>query len=606
MGTSRDGTVPAHLIRNPAAPAVTGSGASLVADSTRGFRLLWAASILIPLVILMAASLWSARTVENEARARVSRTVDMLHEHALRSLETQEAVLEAVDRRLEGMSWDEIAQSREVHDFLAALDRRSLPSGGIVLVSPDKQLVAGSARFPFARIDASDRDYTDEFAHEPTGTFLGETVTSRPRGTRVFPISRPRTLDDGSSGWIVGSFLPGYFEEFYRSVTEDDRDVVSLVRADGSVLASTYGTVRRELHASRDSFAQTVRASPVAGIISARSEVDGIDRLIAYRVVDGYPLYSVYGLNRSVIRAAWLREVTVYALICGLAAALLLALTLRIQSSVRRERIALAEARQEAERRADAESRLLHAQKVDALGQMVGGVAHDFNNIVQAMKGGAARVTRRADDPDEVRRVAGMIDTTAERGARLIARMLAFARREKTRTEFFDPREALVEIGELLRETIGSGYRVSLAVPEKLPRAKANRSEFETAIVNLVLNARDAMPAGGAVEISASVEQPIGSGADLPQGRFVVVTVADAGSGMDAETLARAGEPFFTTKATDKGTGLGLATVRAFAEQAGGSLTIDSALGEGTTIRLRLPVVEPGTAALDGAVADQA
>ena len=191
-----------------------------------------------------------------------------------------------------------------------------------------------------------------------------------------------------------------------------------------------------------------------------------------------------------------------------------------------------------------------------------------------------------------------MSDSTAERGARLIARMLAFASREKSRTEFFDPREALVEIGELLRETIGSGYRVSLAVPEKLPRAKANRSEFETAIVNLVLNARDAMPAGGAVEISASVEQPIGSGPDLPQGRFVVVTVADAGSGMDAETLARAGEPFFTTKATDKGTGLGLATVRAFAEQAGGSLTIDSALGEGTTIRLRLP--------LDGAVADQA
>jgi len=607
MGTSRDGTVPAHLARDTAAPASAAPGPALLADSTRGFRLLWAASILIPLVILLAASLWSARTVESEARARVSRTVDMLHEHALRSFETQEAILEAIDQRLAGMDWDEIGQSREVHEFLAALDRRSLPSGGIVLVSPDRQLVAGSARFPFARIDASDRDYTDEFAHEPTGTFVGETVSARPSGIRVFPISRPRMLDEGSSGWIVGSFRPDYFEEFYRSVTEDQGDVVSLVRSDGTVLASTYGTLRRELHASSNTFAQTVRSNPVAGIVSARSEIDGIDRLIAYRVLGGYPLYSVYGLNRSVIRTAWLREVAIYAVICALAAGLLLALTLRIQSSVRRERLALAEARLQAERRADAETRLLHAQKVDALGQMVGGVAHDFNNIVQAMKGGAARVTRRAEDPEEVRRVAAMIETTAERGARLIARMLAFARREKTRTEFFNPREALVEIGELLRETIGSGYRVSLAVPEKLPRAKANRSEFETAIVNLVLNARDAMPAGGTVEIAASVEEPVGSSrqAGHPEKRFVVVTVADTGSGMDAETLARAGEPFFTTKATNKGTGLGLATVRAFAEQAGGSLTIESVFGEGTTISLRLPVSEPAGAAADPVTPDQ-
>jgi two-component system, NtrC family, sensor kinase len=608
MGTPRDGTIPANLIRDTETPASAAPGSSLLAESTRGFRLLWAASILIPLVILLVASLWSARTVEIEARARVSRTVDMLHEHALRSLETQEAILEAIDQRLDGLSWEEIPESREIHNFLAALDRRSLPSGGIVLVSPDRQLVAGSSRFPFERIDASDRDYTDEFAHEPTGTFLGETVISRPRGTRVFPISRPRTFDEGSSGWIVGSFRPDYFEEFYRSVTEDEGDVVSLVRADGTVLASTYGTLRRELHASTNTFAQTVRTNPVAGIVSARSEIDGIERLIAYRVVGGYPLYSVYGLNRSVIRAAWLREVTIYAVICALAAALLLALTVRIQNSIRRERLALAEARQEAERRADAESRLLHAQKVDALGQMVGGVAHDFNNIVQAMKGGAARVARRAEEPDEVRRVAAMIESTAERGARLIARMLAFARREKTRTEVFNPREALVEISELLRETIGSGYRVSLAVPDDVPHARANRSEFETAIVNLVLNARDAMPTGGAIEITTFVEEPAYSGQEpgVTEGRFIGVVVADTGSGMDAETLARAGEPFFTTKATDKGTGLGLATVRAFAEQAGGSLTIESVVGDGTRISLRIPTAEPGGAKADTAAPDEA
>jgi len=591
MGASNDTTIAARLARN-AKPASGGSaGTSRLAEATRGFRLLWAASVLIPLVILLAASLWSARNVESEARARVARTVDMLHEHALRSLETQEAILEAVDQRLEDLGWAEIAESPDLHRFLAALDRRSLPSGGIVLVSPEKQMVAGSARFPFERIDAGDRDYTDDFAYEPTGTFLGAPVISRPRGTRVFPISRPRMLGEGSSGWIVASFRPDYFEEFYRSVTEDEHDIVSLIRSDGVLLASTSGTARNELHAHRDMLAQTVRRSPVAGIVSARSEIDGIERLFAYRVVGGYPLYSVYGLNRSVIRAAWLREVMVYALICAFAAVLLLALTARIQTSVRRERRALADARQEAERRAEAESRLLHAQKVDALGQIVGGVAHDFNNIVQAMRGGAARVSRRAEDPDEVRRVAAMIESTADRGARLIARMLAFARQEQSRTEYFDPRDSLIEICELLRETIGSGYRVTLAVPDAVPPVKANRSEFETAIVNLVLNARDAMPSGGTVTVASGIDATPSPDADAQETfqPFFKVSVADSGTGMDEETLARAGEPFFTTKPPGQGTGLGLATVRAFAEQAGGSLAIESTLGEGTTITLRLP-----------------
>jgi two-component system NtrC family sensor kinase len=563
----------------------------MLVEARRGFRLLWAASVMIPLVVLLAASLWAARTIESDAVARVSRTVDMLHEHALRSLEAQEAVLEAIDQRLSGLGWDEIAESREVHGFLAALNRRSLPSGGIILVSPEKQIVAGSRRFPFASIDASDRDYTNAFAHEATGTFLGAPVIARPSGIRVFPVSRPRTLDEGSSGWIVTSFRPDYFEEFYRSVAEDENDIISLVRADGTVLAGTYGGQRGEMHAAGGTLAQIVRANPVSGILSARSEADGIERLIAYRVVSGYPLYSVYGLNRSVIRDAWLREVLIYSLICALAAGLLLGLTYRVQTSVLRERLALADARHEAERRSEAESRLLHAQKVDALGQMVGGVAHDFNNIVQAMKGGSHRITRRAEDPVEVRRVAAMIEASADRGARLIARMLAFARREQTRTEWFEPGEALTEIGELLRETIGSGYRITLTIPESLPPTKANRSEFETAIVNLVLNARDAMPAGGTVSIDAAVEDREASEADpdADSRSFLRITVTDTGTGMDAETLARAGEPFFTTKATDRGTGLGLATIRAFAEQAGGSLMIDSVFGEGTTIKLLLP-----------------
>jgi two-component system, NtrC family, sensor kinase len=602
MGSPQQETIPANLagdatVGRPKLP----SPLAPLAEATRGFRQLWAAAVLIPLVVLAAASFWSLRDIEGQAHTRVMRTVDMLHEHALRSLETKEAILEAIDRRIEGMPWEEISGSRTIHEFLAALDRRSQPSGGIVLVAPDRRIVAGSARFPFMPIDASDRDYTQDFAHEATGTFIGETIASRPTGTRVFPVSRPRGLDDVSSGWVVGSFRPGYFEDFYRSVVEDEHDVVSLVRADGKVLASTAGTSRSDLHAPPSTVTRVLRGRPMAGIVEARSEIDGIDRLVAYRVVSGYPLYVAYGLNRSVIRDHWLREVMIYALICAVAAGLLLGFTARVQQSVRREQRALAEARQEAEKRADAEARLLHAQKVDALGQIVGGVAHDFNNIVQAVKGGASRISRRAEEPEEVRRVAGMVETTAERGARLIARMLAFARREQSRSELFVPGEALTEIGELLRETIGSGYRIALDIPAATPPVAADRSEFETAIVNLVLNARDAMPGGGEVRVSARIEEAPKEAAteetaeiaDAAPARIFVATVSDSGTGMDEATLARAGEPFFTTKGPGKGTGLGLATARAFVEQAGGELVIESVLGKGTSIALRLPIYEP-------------
>ena len=589
MSTSQRSTLSA----GPADGRAASPGGWLPVDARRVFSLLWLASLVLPLALLIAAGAWAWRTIEEEAGHRVSRTVDMLHEHALRSLETQEAVLEAIDQRLRGLSWDEIARSVEIHEFLAALERRSLPSGGIVLVSPDRRIVAGSRRFPVAPIDASDRDYTNAFAHEATGTFLGEPVLARPSANRVFPVSRPRTLDGESSGWIVTSFRPDYFEEFYRSVAEDEEDVISLIRADGAVLASTFGGEQRDGRlADGGALARLVQSSPVSGILSARSAVDGVERLIAYRAVSGYPLYSVYGLNRNVIRDAWLREVRIYALICAAAVLLLLLLTWRVQTSVLRERLALAEAGLEAKRRAEAESRLLHAQKIDALGQIVGGVAHDFNNIVQAMKGGASRVARRAEDPDEVRRVAAMIEASADRGARLIARMLAFARREQTKTEWFDPRETLTEISELLSETIGSGYRVTLTLPDAMSPAKADRSEFETAVVNLVLNARDAMPQGGTIAVSATTEVDGGvsdHGSGDGDARFLSLTVADTGTGMDPETLGRAGEPFFTTKAADKGTGLGLATVRAFVEQAGGSMTIDSAVGRGTRITLRLP-----------------
>ena len=568
------------------------------------FAALWAASVLLPLLVLGLAAWWSWYGVENAARDRVQRMVDMMHEHVLRSLDTQEAILEAIDYGMGQSDWESIAESRRLHALLATLNRRSPPSGGIVLVSPDRRIVAGSAEFPFTPIDASDRDYTRPEAHHGDRVYIGETVTARPRGERVFPVSRARSRAPEAGGWIVASFAPDYFEDFYRAVRESDADAAALVRSGGAVLARIpSGDATRDAGGNpgeRDGswrlpaeevVGAALAENPDQGLIDAVSTHDGNRRLYAYRKVTGYPLYVVYGMSRQTMRAAWLRELVAHAAIAWIAAMALLVLTARIQRAARRERVALADARFEAERRAEAESRLAHAQRVDALGRIVGGVAHDFKNIVQAMRGGASRVAKRADDPDEVRRIAGMIDASAERGARLIERMLAFARRDQMPTARFDVAAALAETCDLLERTIGPAHRLICESGADLPQVTGDRAEFETALVNLVLNARDAMPDGGPIRITAQHETPeaaAAEGADTAA-RIIAIAVTDAGTGMDEATLARAGEPFFTTKPVGEGTGLGLATARAFAEHAGGTLEIASVAGAGTRMTLRLP-----------------
>jgi len=565
----------------------------------QGFAALLAAAVLVPLLILGAAAWWSWLGVNEEARTRLVRMADMLHEHALRTLDTQQAILEAIDRAMGDDGWAQIAASREMHALVAALNGRSPPSGGIVLVSPDRYIVAGSDRFPLPQIDARDRDYTDSGNYDGDQVFIGETLIARTSGKRVFPVSRARRADAEAGGWIVASFRAEYFEDFYHTVLEDQDDAAALVRTDGAVLARTpAGLALSDLGLRRG-------AAPVGpalsgggpGLATSAQIMNGDDdRLYASRRVEGYPLAVVYGLSREVVHRAWLRELLAHALIAWLAAMALLFLTMRARRAARREKVALADARFEAERRAEAETRLAHMQRVDALGRIVGGVAHDFNNIVQAMRGGAARVAKRADDPEEVRRIAGMIDAAAERGARLIERMLAFARRDQIPTAQFDPAEALSEIGDLLTRTIGSAHRLDMEIEPDLPPVTGDRSQFETTLVNLVLNARDAMPEGGPIRLVAqrelaSADADTIEGGTMP-GRIVAIAVADAGAGMDETTLARAGEPFFTTKPEGEGTGLGLATARAFAEGVGGSLEIASVPGAGARITLRLPTIE--------------
>ncbi|QUD88674.1 ATP-binding protein [Phenylobacterium montanum] len=244
--------------------------------------------------------------------------------------------------------------------------------------------------------------------------------------------------------------------------------------------------------------------------------------------------------------------------------------------------------------RATADS-LHQAQKMEALGHITGGIAHDFNNLLTVISGSLDLIRKRAAGDETVQRLSAAATHAAKRGAQLTGSLMGFARKQSLHPAVIDVGALIVEFAPLLRRAAGEAIEVRLDLAGDVADAYADAAHFQSAILNLVINARDAMPNGGVVTVSTRNAALGGSDAVLDsearQGRAVVVSVRDQGAGMAPEVLAKAFEPFFTTKQAGKGTGLGLAQVLGFARQSGGYATIDSAPGQGCEVSLVLPAL---------------
>jgi signal transduction histidine kinase len=237
-------------------------------------------------------------------------------------------------------------------------------------------------------------------------------------------------------------------------------------------------------------------------------------------------------------------------------------------------------------------AQLFEAQKMDTIGRLTGGVAHDFNNLLMAVLGSLALLEKRLGAEDQhSRRLLQNAVQGAQRGAALTQRLLAFSRRQELKPESVDVAQLVNGMEELLKRALGHGIALTLNFPSALPPLLADANQLELALLNLALNARDAMPAGGRLMISAASETKTQCGADsrLAPGDYVRISIVDTGVGMDNVTLTKATEPFFTTKGPGKGTGLGLSMVQGLAAQSGGQLDIHSEPDAGTTIDLWLP-----------------
>ncbi|EJT06126.1 PAS domain-containing sensor histidine kinase [Rhizobium sp. CCGE 510] len=238
-----------------------------------------------------------------------------------------------------------------------------------------------------------------------------------------------------------------------------------------------------------------------------------------------------------------------------------------------------------------AREELFQSQKMEAIGQLTGGIAHDFNNLLMAVLGSLEILKKRMPQDLSLTSLVDNAMQGAQRGAALTQRMLAFSRRQELHMEPIDVSGLVRGMMDMLSRSLGPLTRIETSFPVRLPTILTDPNQLEMAILNLVVNARDAMPSGGRIVLRASEESvPSGKG-PLPPGRYVRIAVIDEGEGMDAKTVEQATTPFFTTKGVGKGTGLGLSMVQGLASQSGGRLMLKSSLGEGTTAELWFPVV---------------
>jgi signal transduction histidine kinase len=542
-------------------------------------------SVILPLGFLAAYAAITYRVALGDGEEVVQRIVDILAEHTLKVFETQELVLDQVANLLSRRDISETVDV-ELNATLAALQKDRRQIAGIFLLDAKGDVRAGSPWVP--GINAAERDYFRHFLlpQHDSGTFLGGAVIGKVTGRPAFGFSRRWAKADAFAGVMAISVSADYFTNFFHNTAREIDHVAALIRTDGEVLARDPQRPTPTPLPPDDPLMRAM-AGADRGLLWRASRSDGVERLYGFRRVAGYPVVVTTAMARSAMIASWLEDLYLYAIVTFVAAFALFGLTLIGLQQVRREEQALAHAAAEARKRASTEARLRQLQKLEALGELTGGVAHDFGNLLTPIIGNLQMLRDGLDDAKLASRLAGAL-AAAERARTLVNSLMAFARRQELELAPLDVKSVLRDMQGLLKQSLGSKGELVLTLAPATWPVEADIAQLEMAILNLVVNARDAFVTAGRVEIETGNVTLHGEHDELA-GDFVAIVVSDNGAGMPHDVLAHAFEPFFTTKDPERGTGLGLATVYGFANQCGGTATITSTVGTGTSVTIYLP-----------------
>ena len=497
--------------------------------------------------------------------------------------EQTERTVQAVDLMLAGLA-ESLAAAPGVPEHDAAFQDRSralLSASPFVralfVIGPDGFITQDTDHPHTPRLSLADRDYFRVQVERDAGLYIGTPLRSRSVGVWFLGMSRRIPSPDGRFAGIVAAAVePAYFERFYGGLMLGTTDSIALFRRDGTLIAR-YPNVESAIgtsYASYEPFESRLRTAPVGSLESA-GVIGGTMRILAYSVVDDLPLIVTVGLDKEAVLADW-RQRALVASTAAFGIALLGAASLILLLQRYRQRVAM-------------ERRLAQAQKLDAVGRMAAGIVHDFRNLLGAMASGVRLIRRRAAD-DALGPILDEMDAAVERGAMLASKLLTVSQQQDLALEVVDVNQLLGALQPLLQSAAGSGIRLRLKLAPAVWPCRLDRAQFDRALLNLILNARDATPNGGEVRVvTANDARRAGIGrATRPVGDYVRITVADAGQGITPEVAQRVLEPFYTTKG-EAGTGLGLSQVYGFVRQVGGDLRIKSEPGAGTTVELWFP-----------------
>ncbi len=546
------------------------------------------ASLVLPAVLFSFAAWTSYRNIQRVTDERIDRSLDILHEHALKVLQTLQRTIAEIDEITRGMS-DKYIRANEVplHARLKKIIDALPQLQGITIIDRDGHpLVSANVLQVPKNVSFAERDYFRAQAERDAGTYISRVHRPLMPGisTYFFSVSQRRpALEEKFNGIISVAVLPAYFNGFYARMASSDGSYFALARDDGRFLARYPILKDPPIALDRDSeLHMLIAGGKERALFTVDSQLDHIKRRIGYRKISGFPLYVLAGVETSAITHEWLTNMTGH-LIFGLPATALIFAVLLL--ALRRTQRLY----DEADRREVAEGALRQAQRLEAIGQLTGGVAHDFNNLLMIISGSVQRLRDELSDKKHIR-LLDMIATATQRGETLTRQLLTYSRRQTLTPQVIDLTQRLPLIRELLTRSLHGDIEIKVDVPDNPCAVRVDPGEFELAILNLAVNAKDAMPHGGMLSIRAKPVTLRGEATDEGlSGEFIAVRVADTGQGIPPDVLTRVFEPFFTTKEFGKGTGLGLSQVYGFAKQSGGTATISSADHRGTAVTLYLP-----------------
>jgi len=527
------------------------------------------------LAAVVALAGWYDRSVTSHAAEdHVELTIGLMREHALNVFRTQELVHEQIRLRAAGLDWEDISRSQGLASFLRETRDRMSQISSIWLADPAGHVRASSGLPYPSSMTLGNRDDFRTHRGGDHGMLVGE------QHLGTFGLSWRKSSPTGEFDGVIGIEVGvEYFENFFRGLDTTGHQRAVLVRADGTVLAASPGTGEPRRFPATSKLMQSIGS----GVQNDKWNVmpDGITHFFRWRQLDPFPVYVAYAIDQEIALRFWYWRVAFYAVLgAGVWAALCLISHL-------------------ASRRAAAEAALQQARRMEAIGQLASGVAHDFNNVLTAVIGNVDRIALDPRTTRQVRRFADAALRAAHRGSSLTAQLLAFARQQPLYPKAVRVDELLDTTLPLIKDAVGEAINVSSKWDSDLAAIRIDPGQFEAALLNLALNARDSMPDGGTLRIEArkiTVEKGDAERRAIPPGDYVVVEISDTGLGMESDTVQRAFEPFFTTKGVGKGTGLGLSMVYGFAAQSGGTAEIESQVGTGTTVKLYFPCSEQAIA----------